>query len=113
MKGCHAKLGKKWASPGAKTGMDSETQNHNNMNYKNTMNVASVNTASRQTQHKPGLDYDTHHKAEGRTDCMSSGPMAYQPGNSVARTAQRPLRTHECVSICRLISMYNGSDSNT
>ena len=34
-------------------------QNYNNMNYKNTMNVASVSTASRQTQYKPGLDYDT------------------------------------------------------
>ena len=33
-------------------------QNYNNMNYKNTMNVASVSTASRQTQYKPGLDYD-------------------------------------------------------
>ena len=33
-------------------------QNYNNMNYKNTMNVASVSRASRQTQYKPGLDYD-------------------------------------------------------
>ena len=34
-------------------------QNYNNMKYKNTMNVASVNTASRQTQYKPSLDYDS------------------------------------------------------
>ena len=35
-------------------------QNYNNMNYKNTMNVASVSTASGQTQYKPGLDYDIY-----------------------------------------------------
>ena len=52
-------------------------QNYNNMNYKNTMNVASVSTASRQTQYRPGLDYDT---AITRYDCISFSSTAVGHG---------------------------------